>query len=116
MTQDVHYFPTRDQNEKRMSRLDVCVAALFGHLAPDEVDLLAQSYSRTTTTMLEIIELSPKGSLVVDLDEEIEFKPVELPKELMPLLRKHDVFLATIGFDGSRWTVLYMSPPYREGP
>lgn len=48
----------------------------------------------------------------MDLCEDLEFKPVQFPKELIPSLKKHDVFMGTIGLKDSVWTVLYLSPCY----
>lgn len=63
--------------------------------------------------MIEITEHGPSDSAVLDLDLDIEIKPVKFPQELTPLLRRRDVFLATLGFKNGHWEMLYMSPPYR---
>jgi hypothetical protein len=96
-----------------MNQLDQTIGALFAHLAPDEVDILAQNFIRSTTRMITIIKIGARGSLVMDLMEDIEFKPVLFPEILHPLLRNNDVFHVTMGFRNDRWHVLYMSPLYR---
>ncbi len=100
-------------NQNRINQLDQSIDDLFTHLAPDEVDILAQNFIRSTTRMITIIQIGERGSLVMDLMEDIEFKPVLFPEELFQLLRRNDVFLVTMGFRDEGWHVLYMSPLYR---
>lgn len=96
-----------------MNQLDQSIDDLFAHLAPDEVDILAQNFVRSTTRMITIIKIGARGSIVMDLMEDIEFKPVLFPEELFQLLRRNDVFLMTMGFRDGGWHVLYLSRLYR---
>lgn len=105
----------RDSEGERLDHLDRCIEKLFGHLAPDEVDTLAETFQNPQTRMFEIVHTKSKDYTLMDLFEEIEFKPVVFPAELMLLLRRRDVFLATIGLDNNQWRVLHMSNSYREG-
>lgn len=96
----------------RRTHLNAFIDQNFGHLIPDEVEILASSYQKSETRMLEVVHVRPRSSVLMDLHEDLEFKPVRFPKELTSLLKKHDVFLGTIGFKDSVWTVLYLSPCY----
>lgn len=98
--------------EERLDKLQRQIEILFDHLHPDEVDVIASNFDSATTTMIEVIKVATECTLVMDLCEDIEFKPVYFPEELMPLLRRHDVFFSTMGFKGDVWKVLYLSPPY----
>jgi hypothetical protein len=100
-------------SQNRMNQLDQSIDDLFAHLAPDEIDILAQNFVRSTTRMITVIKIGKRSSLVMDLMEDIEFDGVLFPEELNSLLRRHDVFLTTMGFRDDRWHVLYMSPLYR---
>jgi hypothetical protein len=100
--------------EVRINELEAGINILFGALAPDELDVLAQSYETSTMQMLEIIDTRKKSMTAMDLNTDVEFNAVLFPAELRPLLRRHDVFLAMIGRRDDRWHVLYMSPLYRE--
>ena len=110
-----HTFTHAEESE-RISKLTSHIEDVFGDLAPDEVEILADSYANSTTTMVEIIEIRPRGSFLMDLMTDIEFRPVIFPKEILSLLRRRDVFLATMGHRDGRWHVLYLSPPYLETP
>jgi hypothetical protein len=65
--------------------------------------------------MIEIVYMKVRSCTVMDLFEDIEFKPVVFPTELMPLLRRRDTFLVTMGMHNNKWEVVYMSTSYREG-
>lgn len=104
----------RDAEEERLADLDQCIEKLFGHLAPDEVDILSRRFRRVENRMIEIVETKARSCTAMDLFEELEFKPVVFPAELMPLLRRRDSFLATIGMQKNKWEVVYMSKSYRE--
>jgi hypothetical protein len=97
---------------ERLDKLQRQIKSLYDHLHPDDVDVIASNFDSVTTTMIEVIKVAPNSTLVMDLCEDVEFKPVCFPEELMPLLRRHDVFLSTMGFKDDVWTVLYLSPPY----
>jgi hypothetical protein len=96
----------------RRTHLNAFIDKAFGHLAPDEVELLAASYQEFETRMFEVVHVRRRSSVLMDLFEDLEFKPVQFPKELTSLLKRHDVFLGTIGFKDSVWTVLHLSPCY----
>jgi len=98
--------------QSRYVRLNALIDELFGHLAPDELEMLAAGYEKSEMRMLEAVYIRPQSSILMDLYEDLEFKPVLFPKELMPFLRRHDVFLGTIGFRDSAWTIIYLSPCY----
>lgn len=100
-------------NQNRMNQLDQSIDDLFAHLAPDEVEILAQDFVRSTTRMITVIKIGTRGSLVMDLMEDLEFKGVLFPEKLHQLLLRNDVFLATLGLRDGRWHVLYLSPLYR---
>lgn len=101
-------------NQSRMNQLDQSIKDLFAHTAPDEIDILAKNFVRSTTTMITVIKVGPRGSLLKDFMDDVEFKTVLFPKELIPLLRRNDVFLTTMGFRDDQWHVLYLSPLYRS--
>jgi hypothetical protein len=105
---------TPNKGEARLTRLDACIETLFGHLAPDEINLLERQYMKTETLMFEIVDINTKSCTLMDLFDDIQFKPVAFPPELMPLLRRHDVFLGTIAFESARWKILYLSHSYRN--
>jgi hypothetical protein len=105
-------FTPIDMDNERINRLSSLIEERFGYLAPDEVDILAGEFTESTTQMVEIIDVKPRSALLMDLFEDIEFKPVALPKEMLPYLRRHDTFLATLGYRDNKWEVVYMSPPY----
>lgn len=96
----------------RPAHLNAFIDKTFGHLAPDEVEILAASYQDSETRMFEVVHVRPRSSVLMDLFEDLEFKPVQFPNELTSLLKRHDVFLGTIGFKDSVWTVLHLSPCY----
>lgn len=98
--------------ESRQDSLNSLIEGLFGHLAPDEVNVLASEYSKSETRMLEVTHVTSRTATLMDLYEDIEFKSVRFPKELLPLLRESDVFQATLGRNGSHWVVLHLSPSY----
>jgi hypothetical protein len=98
--------------ESRCARLDALIDEIFGHLAPDEIETLAAGYEKSEMRMLEVVRIRPQSSILMDLFEDLEFKPALFPKKLMPLLKRHDVFLVTIGFKDAAWTVIHLSPRY----
>jgi hypothetical protein len=103
-----------DKEDERFVRLEGWIKEHFGHLAQDEIDLLGHSFERVKTMMFEILSLRRRGSSILDLDLDIELRPVVFPEELQLLLRSHDAFLGTIGFRKGRWEVLYLSQPYHS--
>lgn len=98
----------------RIRQLNHEIEKLYGHLDPEEIDLITSDFDEALTTMIELIEVNPLNSLAIDFFEDIEFKPVDFPGELLPLLRKSDVFLAKLGKRQGRWQVVYLSSVYEE--
>lgn len=84
----------------------------FGHLAEDEIAILASNYEESTTRAIAIVDVRVKSAKAMDLKKDIEFSHVIFPKNIMPLLDRNDIFFATIGLEKKKWHVLYMSPPY----
>lgn len=99
-------------DEDRRLQLDALIKAIFGHLQDHELAVLASRCERTETRMFEVLRVRPRSSVVVDLFDDTELKPVRFPKELLPYLREHDVFRGTLGLRNSVWTVLELSPGY----
>lgn len=110
---------TDENNKIRIAQLKKETLKTYEHLAPDEVDILATHYKQSETRMIEVIQVRKKSAFVMDLYEPIEFTHVVFPQTILPLLKRRDVFLATLGLNEKMWEVIYLSPPYNdsaEGP
>ena len=101
-----------DPNELRRSQLKSEIGKSFDHLTSAEVDNLASGLKRSTTRMIEVINVRKKSAFIMDLFEDIEFSHVIFPSSILPLLERHDTFLATFGLRNNKWEIIYLSPPY----
>lgn len=98
----------------RQAELKLEIMKAFDHLADDEIEILESNYERSTTRMIEVIDVKMKSAKVMDLNEDIEFTPVLFPTAILSLLVRHDVFYATLGLRHKKWEVIYLSPPYKS--
>lgn len=102
------------EEEERINRLNAAIEMHFGDLDPDEVEILERDFEETTTRMIEVVEVRSRGTKMMDLYEEEEFKSVQLPREISGFLRRHDVFMVTLGLKDGGWQMLHMSPSYES--
>lgn len=100
------------EDEVRIDRVNDLVLAGYSHLQPDDVDSLAGDYEKTTTRMFEVIHVYKNASILMDVHDDIEFSPVKFASHLVPLLRREDVFVGTLGYRDGQWDVLHMNPLY----
>jgi len=98
--------------EERRERLHEYVVDMFSYMSPEEVDGHCLNYPSTVTTMIEITHVHRLGCMAEGWDNGAHFEYIRFPESIAPLIRKHDVFLVTMGLDGDDWEVIYMSPPY----
>ena len=98
--------------EHRKSQLKNEIEKLFDQITTGEVDRLASGLKNSTTRMIEVITVRKKSALIMDLFEDIEFSHVIFPPSILPLLARHDKFLATLGLRNDKWEIIYLSPPY----
>ncbi len=104
-----------ENNKIRISKLKKEISNFFEHLVPAEVEVLASHYKKHETRMIEVIQVRKKSEFIMDLFETIEFTHLIFPKTILPLLKPHDVFLATFGLNDKLWEIVYLTPPYNEG-
>lgn len=99
---------------ERFEELSELIKENYGEMGPVEIDRIAANYPRVITRMLEVTEVRPQATVLMDLFEELEFKPVIFPDNLRALLRAEDVFLATLGYEKGKWEIIHLSPPYES--
>jgi hypothetical protein len=99
---------------RRRQELTAIIDRYFGEICPEELDFLAGHYSESITEMFEVLEIDHDRLTFGHLFDEKEFKNVLAPEEIQPLIRLHDVFLATLVREDDSWEVIYLSPPYEE--
>lgn len=102
-----------EHDRVRLRQVEQTINDMFGELAPDEVDVLAEAFEKTTTRMFEVVELHARRSVLADLFDETEFKPVRLPPLLTYQLAPGDVFLMTLGYRSGSWHLVWSSAPHR---
>lgn len=112
-----HIYSEKNRFDKvRKSQLKSEIEKSFGHMTTDEVDRLASGLKSSTTRMIEVITVRKKSALIMDLLKDIEYSPVIFPPSILPLLVRHDAFLATFGLRNDKWEIIYLSPPYETFP
>ena len=101
----------------RIRRLNRLIDAEFGHLAMDEVDIMASHYTTVICTIVELVRVGKRKCRIAKackLDSEFS---AHLPEHLTREMRTGDIFWAAFGVEaGGIYNLLYMSPHYLSGP
>lgn len=99
-----------DLDQDRFEQLSEVIESIFGE--GERTFDGSRSYDEIMTEMFEVIDVKPRGVLLMHLFEDIEYPQVAFPEKVRPLLKRHDAFLITLGRNQRKWHVLNMSPPY----
>jgi hypothetical protein len=107
----------RAEYEKaRRRNLRLTIEELYEHHSPEHIDAEASQYEASAMAMIEVQKVGIEFHDILDMDLDHEMKDVVFPAEVAAILKKGDVFLATLGFCDEHWFVIWLSPPYDTMP
>lgn len=101
-----------EKSKRSREELDEMIAQVIGDPSPDEIDARAVGFERVVMEMIEVIRTEPLE--VIELFNDIVFRPVVLDERVAALLEPGDVFLSSLGLREGKWHVIYLSPSYEE--
>jgi hypothetical protein len=105
-----------ENEERRLHSLNCAIHDEFGHLAPDEVEILASDHGAVISALCEAIWIGKRKcqlQKVLKLDAPISIK---VPQTITTNMKKYDMFWTVVGFKDGVWRLLYLSPHYLSGP
>ncbi len=101
--------------KNKFEALTEAINQRFSQIGPDEIDKLSITYEQNITEMFEVKEIESNQTVTLScLFDDIEIKPVLIPKSIYSLLTINDTFLMTLGRKAQVWEPISMSPPYSE--
>jgi hypothetical protein len=105
--------PTNPTHESmRANDLNRTIEEVYGHLASDEVEILAITFDNAFSEMFEVLRVGRKNCLFGILGKLDASLSVMVPPEITADLKRYDPFWAVVGRKQGTWHLIYLSPLY----